>query len=138
MTTLDLIIEKHDGMLWGRIEGKGKFMPTPYGETKTALLKNLKQLIKDYQGHEGKEDKFWKKVDTKFMILHISYDLQAFFEEFDFLKQSKIAELAGINPGLLRQYASGVKYPSPEQAKKIEDAIHQLAKELKAVSLYAA
>lgn len=136
--TLDLVIEKHDGMLWGRIEGKGKFMPTPYGETKLALLKNLKDLIRDYQAHEGKKDKFWKGIDVKAMSLHISYDLQAFFEEFDFLKQSKIAELSGINAGLLRQYASGVKYPSAEQAKKIETAIHQLAKELQAVSLYAA
>ena len=66
-----------------------------------------------------------------------SYDLTVFFEEYDFLKQSKIAELAGMNPGLLRQYASGVKYPSPEQAKRIEKAVHDLAKELKAVSIHA-
>jgi hypothetical protein len=60
------------------------------------------------------------------------YDVSAFFENFDFLKQTKIAELSGINTGLLRQYASGVKHPSPTQAKKIEIAIHKLAKELEA------
>jgi hypothetical protein len=46
-----------------------------------------------------------------------------------------IAEPAGMNPGLLRQYASGVKFPSVAQAQKVEDAIQELAKELGAVSL---
>ena len=72
------------------------------------------------------------------MTFRRSYDLTVFFEQFDFLKQSKVAELAGINPGLLRQYASGIKYPSAGQAMKIEKAIHALAKELQSVSLYAA
>jgi hypothetical protein len=36
---------------------------------------------------------------------------------------------------LLRQYASGVKHPSPTQAQKIQDSIRALAKELKSVSL---
>lgn len=53
------------------------------------------------------------------------------------LKQTKIAELSGINPGLLRQYASGVKHPSPAQAKRIEVSIHQLADELNSVTLFA-
>ena len=60
-----------------------------------------------------------------------SYDLTVFFEEYNFPKQSKIAELAGMNPGLLRQYASGVKNPSPDQAKRIEKAVHDFANELK-------
>jgi hypothetical protein len=55
----------------------------------------------------------------------------------DYLKIGSVAEHAGINPGLLRQYASGVKYPSPDQAKKIEDALHHIANELQDVSIYA-
>ena len=50
---------------------------------------------------------------------------------------TKVAKRAGINPGLLRQYASLVKHPSATQAKKLENTIHQLADELKEAMLYA-
>lgn len=36
------------------------------------------------------------------------YDLQSFFDYFPFLNVSKMAELAGINPSLMRLYTSGV------------------------------
>lgn len=134
---LPVIIEKNDDELWGRIEGKGNFMPTTAGSTTKELLDNLKLLIVDYLQHEGQEDKGWNKVDVNKTEFELRYDLQAFFEEHDFLKQTKIAQLAGIDPGLLRQYSSGVKYPSSEQAKKIESAIHNLAEELQAVSIYS-
>ncbi len=53
------------------------------------------------------------------------------------LNISSIAKRAGMNPGLLRQYASGVKHPSREQAKKIEDSIHKIANELREVTIQA-
>jgi hypothetical protein len=56
--------------------------------------------------------------------------------EHDEVKISVIAKRAGINPGLMRQYSSGIKHPSKERAKQIEGAIHKLADELRAVSLY--
>jgi hypothetical protein len=135
---LEVIIEKGDNELWGRIEGIGSFMPTTVGRTVREVLDNLQMLIADYLKHEGKQDKGWKKIDPKKVQFELAYDVQAFFEEHSFLKQSKIAEIANMNPGLLRQYASGVKYPSVIQTKKIEIAIHKLATELKAVSLHAA
>ncbi len=135
---LQIIIEKNDGMLWGRVEGKGNYMPTPYGKTKDAVIKNLRDLIGDYQLHEGKTDKFWSKLDVNKMEIEIQYDLEAFFEEHDYLSISSVAKRAGINASLMRQYATGIKHPSSDQAKRIEDTIHSLAKELKSVSLYAA
>ncbi|MCY7328274.1 MAG: hypothetical protein LH618_06990 [Saprospiraceae bacterium] len=41
-----------------------------------------------------------------------------------------IAKEAGMNPTLLRQYVSGVKRPSPEQARRVQDALHRLAQRL--------
>jgi hypothetical protein len=38
---------------------------------------------------------------------------------------------------LLRQYESGVKHPSAQQAKKIEDTIHKLAGLMNSVLVYA-
>jgi predicted transcriptional regulator len=63
--------------------------------------------------------------------------MYALFQEFDFLNISKVAKYAGIHAGLLRQYSSGVKHPSLNQAKKIEDTIHRLADEMKKATIYA-
>jgi predicted RNase H-like HicB family nuclease len=135
---LQIILEKNDGILWGRVEEIGNYMPTPYGKTKAEVVQNLKELIKDYQAHEGKADKIWSKVNIDKLELEIRYDLQAFFMEHDYLNISSIAKRAGINASLMRHYAAGIKYPSMAQAKKIEDTIHELAKELESVSLFAA
>ncbi len=124
MQKLLLIIEKDKGKLWGRLNYKNNLI-TDYAANVPALEKKMTKLLKDFHGVQN-------------ATFDRSYDLTVFFEQFDFLKQSKVAELAGINPGLLRQYASGVKYPSAGQTMKIEKAVHALAKELQAVSLYAA
>jgi len=124
MKKILLIIEKDKGRLWGRVNYKNNLI-TDYAASIPALEKKMAKLLKDFH-------------DVKNVSFERSYDLTVFFDEFDFLKQSKIAELAGINPGLLRQYASGVKYPSVVQAKKIEEAVHELARELSAVSLAVA
>ncbi len=136
-TKIAVTLEKKDGLLWGIVEGKGNFVPTPYGKTTADVIISLKELISGYQKNEGKKDAFWSKVDINNMNVEFSYDLQAFFAEFDDLKSTGIARRAGINESLLRQYASGSKYPSEEQVKKIEDAIHMLAKRLQQVSIYA-
>ena len=134
---IEVVIERKDELLWGIVENKGNFIATPYGKTKDEVITNLKELIRDYQQNEGKKDKFWSKVDVDNMEVEISYDLQAFFKEFNELKISSIAERADLNPSLLRQYASGSKYPSVDQAKKIELAVHELAQKLNKVAIYA-
>lgn len=135
---LQIIIEKGDGELFGRIENKGDFLPVTAGKNSKEVIKNLNELIADYQKHEGQQDIEWKRVQLEKVEWELVYDVQAFFMEHDYLTASVIAKRAGINPGLMRQYTSGVKHPAAKQAKKIEEAIHALAKELKAVSLYAA
>jgi len=136
MTRIELIIEKSEGLLWGRVEDK-KWMPSPYGKTLPELIDNLKELVADYATHEGKNDKDWNKIDWDKMKFSFKYDLTAFFEVFDFLNLSAIAVKAHINRTLLNHYKTGLKHPSAQQAKKIEDAIHLLAKELGAVKLVA-
>lgn len=134
-TNIELIIEKNDNHFWGRVESKG-FMPTGHGATVVDLLQNVKKSIEDYIEHEGKDDKFWSKVQLADITFDIRYDLEAFFDDHDYLNISSIGKKAGISPSLTRQYASGVKYPSAEQAKKIEVAIHKIANELKEVAIY--
>lgn len=136
---LQIIIKKSGDELWGRIESKSHlFVPVTVGENLKEVVGNLKILIKDYLKHEGKEDKFWSKIKLSDTNFTFAYDVQDFFKIYNFLNQSKIAEVAGMNAGLLRQYSSGVVYPSLKQAKKIESAIRKVAKELNEVSLYVA
>lgn len=137
MKTLQVIIEKSDDGLYGRIEGHKSYLPVTFGNTKKEVLQNLKDLIKDYQKHEKNGDSFWLKLETEALQFEIVYDLQAFFSEHDFLNASAIARHANMNESLVRQYATGKKYPSIEQAKKLEDVIRSLTKELHKVSLYA-
>ncbi len=135
-TKIDLIVETgKDGHYWGRIEDKG-FMPTGQGKSIKALIQNVKDCIEDYQQHEGKNDAFWSKIDLNNLEFNLKYDLQAFFEVFDAIKISNIAKKAGLNESLVRQYATGSKFPSIEQVKKIEKAIHDLGKELQKVKIY--
>jgi hypothetical protein len=54
-------------------------------------------------------------------------------ETFSALKVNAIAKEAGMNATLLRQYLSGIKRPSLEQARRVQDALHRVAERLLAV-----
>ncbi len=53
-------------------------------------------------------------------VLRFYYNLTS-FSHFDFIDITAFAEKLGINAELMRQYASGVKYPSNVEIKKIAD-----------------
>ena len=126
METIELIIEKGEGGIWGRVNYNDNLI---IEEAKTVddLEVNMKQLLHDFEG-----------VDVENIAFERRYDVYALFEQFDFLNISKVAKHAGIHQGLLRQYASGVKHPSLNQAKKIEETIHRLAEQMQKVSVYVA
>lgn len=56
-------------------------------------------------------------------------------ETFAVVKVSAVAKEAGMNPTLLRQYVSGIKHPSREQALRVQNALHRVAQKLLAVQL---
>ncbi len=80
---IKIVIEKSDGLLWGRVEGHGSFMPTPYGENTQQVVENLKELISDYIKHEGKKDGFWKNVDFNNLDIEFKYNLQTCFHGYN-------------------------------------------------------
>ena len=49
--------------------------------------------------------------------------------------KSALERLTGINQKQLWHYAKGLSTPRPAQAKKIEDALHQLGEELLSIEL---
>ena len=129
MERIQLIIEAgteqdNQSGFWGRLTYDGNLI-VDHADTVEALQQNMKQLLLD----------FHDLTDVEF---ELAYDLYAFFEHYTYLKISKIADYAGLNPSLLRHYKSQTKFPSAEQVKRIEAAVHRLANELKQVHLVAA
>ena len=97
---------------------------TDHGPTLETVEKNMRKLLKKLHGI--------KEVEFDY-----AYDLTLLFEKFSMLNISAVAKYANMNPGLLRQYVSGSKFPSKDQARKIESAIKSIGKELTKVSVYA-
>jgi hypothetical protein len=121
---IELVIEKGDDGVWGRVNYNDNLI-VDEAKTIDELEVNLKTLLHDVEG-----------VDPENVLFDRRYDVYSLFEQFDFLNISKVAKHAGIHQGLLRQYASGVKHPSVNQAKKIEETIHKLAEQMKNASVY--
>ena len=100
-----------------------------FGDTAEAakgdMLEAYKE-IKEIQAEEGKE-----VPELEFVY---KYDMQSFFDYFSFLNVTKVAELAGINPSLMRQYTSGVTNAGQKQYDKIRVAVERISKELSAAT----
>ena len=62
------------------------------------------------------------------------YDMQSFFNYFSYLNVTKIAEVAGINPGLMRRYTCGNIKAGEKQYARLRDAIHMITTELSAAT----
>jgi hypothetical protein len=124
MKKLSLIVEKSkDGKLWGRVEFNDDLI-VDSANSLDVLEKKMKKLLHGFHKVEPSEVKF-----------ELTYDLSALFAQKDYLNVSAIALRAGINPGLMRQYVAGFKYPSLERAKAIEHIINDLGHELVGIRL---
>jgi len=62
------------------------------------------------------------------------YDIPSFLNCYNYLNMTKLADRAGINPSLMRQYKRG-QYVSEKQASKIQEAVHKIGRELLAIRL---
>ncbi|GAA4418334.1 hypothetical protein GCM10023187_51680 [Nibrella viscosa] len=128
MERVQLIIEApttqdQSAGFWGRVTYEDNLI-VDHAENLKALQANMRQLLLDF--HDLGEVEF-----------ELCYDLHSFFEHYEYLKISKIAAYAGMNPSLLRHYKAQTKFPSMEQVRRIETAVHQLASELQQVHLVA-
>ncbi len=127
MKALKLIIEKSEGEYFGRVENPD-FMPVSSAKSLDDLKTDIKNQIKDHLEYDEADS--WSGTDINNMNFELCYDLTALFNRFDYLKITNVAEKAGMNSALLRQYVSGVKYPSADQSNKIVKAIREISKEL--------
>ena len=118
-----LIIEKAREVIWGRVYYDDNLI-VESASSIPELEKKMKKLLKAFH-----------KLDPANIEIDVQYDITGLFEEKNFLNTAIVAERAGINKSLMRQYAAGIKHPSYERVRVIEQVIHALAKELLAVKL---
>jgi len=124
MKKLPLIIERTDDRYVGRLEYEDNLIVADENSLEELETK-VKEILVSFHSIKASE-----------IIFKHTYDLSALFEKFSYLKISTVAELAGLNASLLRQYVIGNKQASSLQAKKIETAIHKIGKELQNIQVY--
>ncbi len=87
-----------------------------------AVYEALKQGFKE-------EGRTFEEVEFIFVK-----DVQSFLEYYsDIFSKSALERMTGINQKQLHHYATGLHKPRQAQIKKIEDALHNLGKELLAI-----
>jgi len=124
MKVIPLIIEKgNDSEIWGRIDFE-KELIVDFANSVEELEKKMKNLLLDFFEISSDKIKF-----------RLEYDLTVLFNHKNYLNISAIASKAGINASLMRQYATGKKFPSEERAKKIEGLINEIGKDLLSVKI---
>lgn len=126
--TIILTFDK-DGEVWASCHVDGSLITT-FADNVEGIVANVRMLIEDFRQNEWKNEPLWQDVDVNAIEFDFQYSLVDFFDEFKSLKIGEIAKFAGLNPALVRAYASGDKNPSLAQAKKIEEAAHRLAESL--------
>ena len=124
MKRIALIIESvQEGQYWGRVHYEDDLI-VEEASSLELLERKMKNLLKDFHG-----------LNPKTIEFDLQYDIVGLFEEKNFLNVSAIAQLAGINSSLMRQYTAGKKFPSFERASKIISVINEIGKDLRNVKL---
>lgn len=100
-----------------------------YGYSSSEAINDLIDFYNQSKNELKAEGKILPELE---FVVH--YDMPSFFDRFNFLNQSKIAERAGINPSLMRKYTSGVARAGRKQYEKLHAAVQSLAKDMLAAA----
>lgn len=130
MKVLVTIERAKDGSYWCRTENPilGGFL-TSTGTTVQEAKDDLAECMEEAKADLEAEGKKWPEVEFTY-----KYDLQSFFNYFSFLNVSDIAKRAGVNPSLMRQYASGVKNAGEKTYQRLAACVQNVGRELQAAT----
>ena len=99
-------------------------------EAKTDFDNSFKEVVECYESEGIAVPK--ELINPTF---EYKYDVASIFTELDYINISKFSKISGINASLLRHYKKGDYYISQKQVLKIENALHQIGRQLLSVSL---
>jgi predicted RNase H-like HicB family nuclease len=131
MKTLNAIIERSEDCFYAYIQQLDGCVAG--GSTYAEVKKNLEEIVNIFI----EEDPDLQTEYKDGFKLKFEVNLQTVFELLPEVNISQLAKLGKINPGLLRQYVSGSKTASENQAKRVMNAIDKLINKLNSISLTA-
>lgn len=129
-------IEKSkDGTYWGTTQNIPGSV-TADGNTLQELKENLKDAVELYaETAKEHEMEIYQKLKKGFE-LELEIELSQVFKKVKVLNKSEFAKRVGINPALMRQYATQKTiYVSEKRAAEIQKGLHSLGEELLAIKL---
>lgn len=132
--TLHVIIENAETNYSAYIEEVDGI--TAVGSTIDEIKQNMLESIRIYI--EVCEEEGFEVPEELRGDYEISFkmDMKSFLECYaGIFSKSGLERLSGINQKQLWHYASGRRRPRPEQALKLESALHKLGEELMAITL---
>lgn len=106
-----------------------------FGTDEADVVANVRMLMKDFLTNDFADAPQFVGFNPDTEVFEFRYSLMDFFDTYKALKINSIADIAGLNRSLVRQYASGAATASVTQIKKIEEAVRSLAQSLLHVSL---
>ena len=106
-----------------------------YGDTLEEAKKDFEKFPQEYIEVSKEAGKaIPPELNNGNLEFEYVYDLSGFFAYYNFISPTKIARRIGMNTSLMRQYALGGTYLSFGKKKEIEKEIHNIGRELLAVS----
>ena len=106
-----------------------------YGDTLEEAKKDFEKFPQEYiEVSKETEKAIPSELNNGNLEFEYVYDLSGFFAYYNFISPTKMARKIGMNTSLMRQYALGHTYVSFSKKKQIENEIHNIGKELLAVS----
>ena len=99
-------------------------------EAKSDFNSIVKEAQEEYIRQHGELPTDLANVEVEY-----KYDLQSFFNYFDWINISKFAKAAGINESKMRQYKVGSAFAGERTRQKILSTIQRMSAELSAASL---
>ena len=99
-------------------------------EAKSDFENSVREMLASYSDNGEQLPDELRDLEIEY-----KYDIASVFDYFKFINVSQFAKIAGINASLMRHYKLGDTYISEKQARKIEQAFHEIGRELLTVSL---
>jgi len=112
----------------------GNFCLGGFGNSVAEAKADFYSIVKEAQENYKKEHGYLPD-DLNEVIADFKYDLQSFFNYFNWINISKFAQVAGINESKMRQYKTGKAFASERTKNTIEATIHKMSEELASVEL---
>lgn len=123
MRSLELIVEKSSGLLWGRISIGSLFLVI-WGNTTTCLTTQIHEILTELIT-ESASNRL-----PRTLSFEMRYDMT---EVWSFLRQVRVnyvADMAGIEQATINRFISGTEFPSSEQMVQIQKSLHELGNQL--------